>query len=100
MFLGGRCATCPWRIPNYAAIGVWKSPQQSDRPGEVIEIRPLACSRAASLEGRPATQSGVDTPLVIVVGESIQLAMETVPGERLVEILAPEGSDKALDKRV
>ena len=29
-----------------------------------MKIGRLACSRAASLEGRPTTQSGVDTPLV------------------------------------
>jgi hypothetical protein len=65
-------------------------------PREVIEIRRLTCSRAASLEGRPATQSGVDTPLVVVGGESIQLAMEveTVPEEGLIQILAPKSSDK------
>ena len=61
-----------------------------------MKIRRLACSRAASLEGCPTTQSGVDTPLVVVSGESIQLAMkvEAVPEENLVEILAPKGSDE------
>ncbi len=60
------------------------------------------CSRAASLDGRLAAQSGVDASLVIVVGKSIQLAMEveTVPEESLIEILAPKSADKALDIRV
>ena len=49
-----------------------------------------------------AIESGVDTSLVEVGGESNQLAMqvETVPDEGLIEILAPKGSDKSLDKWV
>ncbi|MDB6158845.1 MAG: hypothetical protein JWO04_2551 [Gammaproteobacteria bacterium] len=71
-------------------------------PSEVLKIRGLACGRVASLEGRPTTQSDVDTPLVVVGGESIQLAMEVeaVPEEGLVEILAPKGSDEPLDERM
>jgi hypothetical protein len=68
----------------------------------VLKIRRLACSRAASLDGRPTTQSGVNAPLVVVGGESIQLAMEveSIPEEGLVEILAPKGSDQPLDERM
>jgi hypothetical protein len=67
-----------------------------------MKIRRLACSRVTLLEGRPTTQSGVDPPLVVVSGESIQLAMkvEAVPEEELVEILAPKGSDEPLDERM
>jgi hypothetical protein len=67
-----------------------------------MKICRLGCSRAASLDGRPATQSSVDAPLVVVGGEAIQLAteVEAVPEEGLVEILAPKSSDKALDERV
>jgi len=41
-------------------------------------------------------QSGMDTSLVVMGGEFIQLPMqvETVPEEGLVEILAPKGSDE------
>jgi hypothetical protein len=55
-----------------------------------MKIRRLTYSRHTLLEGRPTIQSGVDPPLVVVAGESIQLAMkiEAVP-ENLVEILAP-----------
>jgi hypothetical protein len=44
----------------------------------------------------------VDTPLVVIGGESIQLPMEVeaVPEEGLVEILAPKGSDEPLDERM
>jgi len=68
----------------------------------VIEIRRLTGSRAASLDGRSATESSVDTSLVVIIGESNQLAMkvETVPEEGLVEILAPKGSDQPLDERM
>jgi hypothetical protein len=54
----------------------------------------LTCSRAASLDGRSATESSVDASLVVIGGESIQLAMEVdaVPEEGLIEILAPNGS--------
>jgi hypothetical protein len=71
-------------------------------PGEVVKIRQSACSRAASLEGRPTGQPSVDTPLVVVGGEAIQLSMEVeaVPEEGLIEILTPKSSDKALDERV
>ena len=66
-----------------------------------MKIRRLACSRVTLLEGRPTTQSGVDPPLVVVSGESIQLAMKVaVPEENLVEILAPKGSDEPLDERM
>jgi hypothetical protein len=67
-----------------------------------MKIRRLACSGAASLERRPTSQSSVDAPLVVVGGESTQLAMEieAVPEEGLVEILAPKGADKAFDERV
>jgi hypothetical protein len=37
-------------------------------PGEVIKIRPLIGSSSASPEWRPATKSGVDTPLVPLSG--------------------------------
>jgi hypothetical protein len=66
-------------------------------PCIVIEIRRLACSRAALLEGRPATQSSMNASLVVVDGETIQLAMEVdaVPEERFgVEI------DKDVVRRV
>jgi hypothetical protein len=55
-----------------------------------MKIRRLTYSRHTLLEGRPTIQSGVDPPLVVVAGESIQLAMkiEAVPEENLVEILA------------
>jgi hypothetical protein len=67
-----------------------------------MKVRRLPCSRVTLLEGRPTTQSGVDPPLVLVGGESIQLAMkvEAVPEENLVEILAPKGSDEPLDERM
>lgn len=67
-----------------------------------MEIRRLTCSRATLLEGRPATESGVDTSLVVIGGETIQLAMEidAVPEEGPVEILTPQGSDKAFYKGV
>ena len=67
-----------------------------------MKICRSACSRATSLERRPTTQSGVNAPLVIIGGESIQLAMqvEAVPEEALVEILAPKGSDQPLDERM
>lgn len=44
----------------------------------------------------------MNTSLVAIGGESIQLAteVETVPEEGLIEILASKGSDKALDKWV
>jgi len=44
----------------------------------------------------------MDTALVVIAGEAIQLPMqvETVPEECLVEILAPEGSDEPLDERM
>lgn len=44
----------------------------------------------------------MDASLVVIGGETIQLAMEVdaVPEEVLVETLAAKGSDKALDKRV
>ena len=68
----------------------------------MIESRRLGCSCATLLEGRLTIQSGVDASLVVVGGESIQLAMqvETVPEKGLIEVLAPKGSDQALDKRV
>ena len=64
-------------------------------PSEVVEIRRSVYNRAMSLERRPTTESSVNAPLVVIGGESIQLAMkvEAVPEERLVEILAPKGSD-------
>src|SRR3984893_9690875 len=67
-----------------------------------MKIRRLACSRVTLLEGRPTTQSGVDPPLVVVSGESIQLAMkvEAVPEENLDEILASKDSDEVLDERM
>jgi hypothetical protein len=52
-----------------------------------MKIRRLACSGAASLERRPTSQSSVDAPLVVVGGESTQLAME-------IEAV-PEGKIKA-----
>jgi hypothetical protein len=59
-------------------------------PSEVLKIRGLARSRAVSLEGRPATEPRVNAPLIVIGGESIQLAMqvEAVPEEGLVGILA------------
>ncbi len=44
----------------------------------------------------------MNAPLVVIDGESIQLAMkvESVPEEGLVEILAPKGSDEPLDERM
>jgi hypothetical protein len=44
----------------------------------------------------------MDTPLVVIGGESIQLStqVETVPEEGLVEILAPKSSDESLDERM
>jgi hypothetical protein len=68
----------------------------------VLKIRGLARSRAVSLEGRPATEPRVNAPLIVIGGESIQLAMqvEAVPEEGLVEILAPKGSDQPLDERM
>jgi hypothetical protein len=44
----------------------------------------------------------VNTPLAVIGGESIQLAMqvEAVPEECLVEILVPKGSDQSLDERM
>ena len=67
-----------------------------------MKIRRLTYSRRKLLEGRPTIQSGVDPPVVVVAGESIQLAMkiEAVPEENLVEILAPKGSDEPLDERM
>jgi hypothetical protein len=71
-------------------------------PSEVMKICRSACSRATSLERHPTTESGVNAPLVVIGGESIQLAMqvEAVPEEALVEILAPKGSDEPLDERM
>ena len=68
----------------------------------MIESRRLTYSRAASPDGRSAAESSVDTALVVIGGEAIQLAtqVETVPEEGLIEILAPKGSDKTLYKRV
>jgi hypothetical protein len=58
-----------------------------------MKIRRLACSRVTLLEGRPTTQSVVDAPLVVVGGESIQLAMEVeaIPEEDPVQILGLSG---------
>ena len=68
----------------------------------MLKIRRLECSCAAPLEWRSTTESGVNAPLVVIGGESIQLAMqvEAVPEEGLVEILAPKGSDQPLDERM
>jgi hypothetical protein len=68
----------------------------------VIEAGPLTCSRAESLEGRLATESGVDTSLVVIDGETRKLVMkvDAVPEERLVEILATKSSDQPLDERM
>jgi hypothetical protein len=41
-------------------------------PCEAIEIRRLTCSRAASLDGRSATESKVDMSLVVVGGDTIR----------------------------
>jgi hypothetical protein len=67
-----------------------------------MKICRLTYSRDTLLEGCPTIQSSVDPPLVVVGGESIQLAMkiEAVPEENLVEILAPKGSDEPLDERM
>ena len=68
----------------------------------MLKIRRLERGGAASLEGRLTTQTSVNAPPVVVHGESIELAMEVeaVPEEGLVEILAPKGSEKTLDKRM
>jgi len=44
----------------------------------------------------------MDTPLVEIGGESIQLSMqvEAVPEEGLVEIFAPKNSDESLDEQM
>jgi PBP1b-binding outer membrane lipoprotein LpoB len=57
---------------------------------------PAVHVESASLEWLPTTEFGVNAPLVLIGGESIQLAMqvEAVPEEDLVEILAPNGSDQ------
>jgi hypothetical protein len=89
-----KCRSCGnWRVKEAGTVG---------SPGEVMKIRGLTCSRGVSLEGRLATQTGVDAPLVVVGGESIQLAMEVeaIPEEDLVEILAPKGTDQPLDERM
>jgi hypothetical protein len=65
-------------------------------------------TRRSHAEVHAITTSGsprwscVDRPLVVVGGESIQLAMkvEAIPEEGLVEILAPKGSDEPLDERM
>jgi hypothetical protein len=41
-----------------------------------MEIRQLTCGRAISLERRPTTESGVNASLVVIGGESIQLAKQ------------------------
>jgi hypothetical protein len=71
-------------------------------PSELLKIRGVECTCGVPLERRPTTQSGVNAPLVIIGGESIQLAMqvEAVPEEALLEILAPKGSDQPLDERM
>jgi hypothetical protein len=76
------------------------NPRPYRSPCEVIEVRQLTCSRAASLDGRSATESSVNTSLVVIGGESIQLSteVETIPEEDLIEILAPKGSDQPLDE--
>ena len=68
----------------------------------MIEIRRLAASRAVSFDWRTTIESGVDTLLVVIAGESIQLAMkvETIPEKGLVEILASKSADEALYERV
>jgi hypothetical protein len=47
-------------------------------------------------------QSGVNALLVVIGGESIQLAMqvEAVPKECVVEILAPKSADQPFDERM
>ena len=87
------CLRSNWRIEETGTVR---------SPCEVMKIRRLACSRAASLERCPTSQSSVDAPLVVVGSESIQLAIEVeaVPEEGLVEILAPKGSDQPLDERM
>jgi hypothetical protein len=66
-----------------------------------MKTRRLLRCGAASLEGRPASQSGVDASLVVVDGEAIQLAMEVeaIPEVGLIQIFAPKGSDQPLDER-
>ena len=68
----------------------------------MINIRRLTCGFPASFERRPTTETGVNAPLVVIGSELIQLAMqvEAVPEEGVVEILAPKGSEKTLDKRM
>jgi len=41
-----------------------------------MEIRRSACSRAILLERRPTPEPGVGAPLIVIGGESIQLAMQ------------------------
>ena len=62
----------------------------------------MAASRAVSFDGRPTTESGLDVLLIVIDGESIQLAMkvETIPEKSLVEIFAPKSADEALYERV
>jgi hypothetical protein len=68
----------------------------------VIEIRPSIASLSALLERRPTPESGVNASLVVIVGESSQLAMQikAVPEEGVVQIFAPKGSDQPLDERM
>jgi len=57
------------------------------------EVSPVGMqSRVTLLEGRPTTQSGVDPPLVVIGGKSIQLPtqVEAVVEEGMIEILAPQ----------
>ena len=67
-----------------------------------MKIRRLTYCGVTLLQGCLTTQSGVDTPLVVIGSESIQLPaqVEAVPEEGLVEILAPKGSDEPRDERV
>lgn len=67
-----------------------------------MEIRRRACSRPALLDRRLPIQSGTNASLVVIDGESIQLAMkvETIPEEWSGEILTPKSSDEALYERV
>src|ERR1700716_2810111 len=67
-----------------------------------MKIRGLACSRAVSLEGRPAIQSGVNAALIVVDSKSFQFALQvqTIPEEDLIEALTSHGSNEPLDERV
>lgn len=67
-----------------------------------MKIRLLTSCDVTLLEGRLTTQSGVDSPFVVIGSKSIQLPtqVEAIPEKGLVEILAPKRSDEPLDERM